>query len=79
MSEPAFRNYHIALEYNGWALIAVLRQVRSGDSVPECRLIQNRHVQINGNLSTDEGRKLKVGDVVKVWKSRERCRPGPRM
>jgi 23S rRNA pseudouridine1911/1915/1917 synthase len=69
MSEPAFRNYHIALEYDGWALIAVLRQVRSGDSWSQVRrLIQNRHVQINGNLSTDEGRKLKVGDVVKVWK-----------
>lgn len=69
MSESAYRNYHVALEHDGWALIAVLRQMRSGDSWSQVRrLIHNRHVQINGNLSTDEGRKLKAGDVVKVWK-----------
>ena len=31
------------------------------------RLVENRHVQINGNLCLDEGRKLQPGDVVKVW------------
>jgi 23S rRNA pseudouridine1911/1915/1917 synthase len=30
-------------------------------------LIANRHVQINGNLCLDEGRKLQAGDVIKVW------------
>jgi len=69
MSEPAFQNYHVASEHDGWALIAILRQVRPGESWSQARrLIHNRHVQINGNLSTDEGRKLKAGDVIKVWK-----------
>ncbi len=69
MSEPAFQNYHVVPEHQGWALIAVLRQVRPNESWSQVRrLIRNRHVQINGNLSTDEGRKLKAGDVVKVWK-----------
>lgn len=69
MSEPAFQNYHVASEHDGWALIAILRQVRPGESWSQARrLIHNRHVQINGNLSTDEARKLKAGDVIKVWK-----------
>jgi 23S rRNA pseudouridine1911/1915/1917 synthase len=69
MSEPAFQNYHVAPQHDGWALIAILRQVRPGESWSQARrLIHNRHVQINGNLSTDEGRKLKAGDVIKVWK-----------
>ena len=44
------------------------------------RLVENRHVEINGNLCTDQGRRLKAGDVVKVWveprRSRRRRRPG---
>ena len=68
MPEPAFCNYHVGPEQAGLALIAALRQLRPGESWSQVRrLIHNRHVQINGNLSTDDGRKLKAGDVVKVW------------
>ena len=66
--QPAFRNYHVTAAQEGLALNAVLRQALGGESWSAVRrLIQNRHVQINGNLATDEGRRLKAGDVVKVW------------
>jgi len=69
MSEPAYRNYHIAEPQGGLALIAVLRRLRSGESWSQVRrLIHHRHVEVNGNLCVDEGRKLAAGDVVKVWK-----------
>ena len=42
------------------------------------RLIENRHVQINGNLCLDEGRKLQEGDVVKVWDEPRNAPPGRR-
>jgi 23S rRNA pseudouridine1911/1915/1917 synthase len=69
MEETAFENYHVASQQAGLALVAALRHFR-----PEApwsavrRLVQNRHVQVNGNLCLDEGRRLRVGDVVKVWR-----------
>ena len=69
MPEPDFRNYHVADQVAESKLIAALRQWRPGESWSQVkRLIHNRHVQINGNLCTDETRPLKAGDVVKVWK-----------
>jgi 23S rRNA pseudouridine1911/1915/1917 synthase len=68
MSEPAFRNYHIAAEQANLAITAALRQLRPGEPWSAVRrLVENRHVEINGNLCADEGRRLKAGDVVKVW------------
>ena len=74
-SQP-FCNYHAAAEQAGLALIAALRQFLPGQSWSEVRrLVQGRFVEINGNLCLDEGRKLKAGDVVKVW--REPRNAGP--
>ena len=68
MSEPQFQTYRIAAEQANLALTAALRQLRPGESWSAVRrLVQNRHVQINGNLCVDEGRRLKAGDVIKVW------------
>jgi len=68
MPNPAFRNYHVPDQLAGCRLIAALRQWRPGDSWSQVRrLVQHRHVQINGNLCADEARPLKAGDVVKVW------------
>lgn len=68
MPSPAFRNYHVSAELAGCKLAAALRQWRPEDSWSQAkRLVHNRHVQINGNLCTDETRPLKDGDVVKVW------------
>ncbi len=67
MPEP-FCDYHVSPDQASRPLAAVLRQVRSGESW-SCvrRLIRNRHVQINGSLCVDEGRKLAIGEVVRVW------------
>jgi 23S rRNA pseudouridine1911/1915/1917 synthase len=64
----AFKNYHIASEHSGLTLVAALRQLVSGRPWSTVRrLVENRHVQVNGNLCVDEGRKLSEGDVVKIW------------
>lgn len=69
MSTPLFHNYHVPEELAGHRLNAALRQWRPTDSWSRVRhLIQQRHVQINGNLCTDEARPLNAGDVVKVWR-----------
>jgi len=65
---PTFRNYHVSAQLAGCRLAAALRQWRPEDSWSQVRrLVQHRHVQINGNLCADEARPLKAGDVVKVW------------
>jgi 23S rRNA pseudouridine1911/1915/1917 synthase len=64
----AFRNHHVASEHVGLTLVAGLRQFLPGEPWSAVRrLVENRHVQINGNLCVDEGRRLSEGDVVKVW------------
>ncbi len=68
MRQPAFCNYHVSGQLAGCKLVAALRHWRPEDSWSQAkRLVHNRHVQINGNLCTDETRPLKAGDVVKVW------------
>lgn len=69
MPEPDFRNYHVTEQMAGGKLMSALRQWRPDESWSQVkRAIHNRHVQVNGNLCTDETRPLKAGDVVKVWK-----------
>jgi 23S rRNA pseudouridine1911/1915/1917 synthase len=64
----AFRNFHIDERHNGASLSQALKQLLQGKSWSDVkRLIANRHVQIHGNLCLEEGRRLKTGDVVKVW------------
>ena len=68
MPKPAFCIHHAVAQHAGQTLTAVLRQLRPGESWSQVRrLVRNRHVQVNGNLCLDEGRKLKAGDVIKVW------------
>jgi 23S rRNA pseudouridine1911/1915/1917 synthase len=68
MRNAGFKNYHVAEPQVGLALVAALRQFLPGEPWSAVRrLVENRHVQINGNLCLDEGRKLLLGDVVKVW------------
>ena len=74
----AFKNYHVAAEHAGLALVAALRQFLPGEPWSAVRrLVENRHVQINGNLCLDEGRKLQPGDVVKVWDEPRNAPPEP--
>lgn len=63
-----FRNFHIEGELAGLALGPVLRRLLLGESWSKVhRLIENRHVEINGNLCVDRGRRLREGDVLKLW------------
>jgi 23S rRNA pseudouridine1911/1915/1917 synthase len=78
MKPPASQNYHVAEGHAGLALVAALRQLRPEESWSAARrLIQNRHVQVNGNLCLDEGRRLAAGDVVKVWREPREAPPKP--
>src|SRR6516225_11948658 len=64
----AFKNHHVVAEHVGLTLVAGLRKFLPGEAWSAVRgLVENRHVQINGNLCVDEGRRLCEGDVVKVW------------
>ena len=76
--ETGFRNYHIAPEQVGLTLVTALRQLIPGEAWSAVRrLIEKRHVQINGNLVLDDGRKLQAGDVVKVWDEPRIAPPQP--
>src|SRR5271165_835935 len=73
-----FKNYHVTEQQVGLALVAALRLFLAGESWSAVRrLIENRHVQINGNLCLDEGRKLQPGDVVKIWDEPRNAPPSP--
>lgn len=65
---PSFRNYHIRGELIGGTLSGALKKLLAGESWGKVKsLIGGRHVQVNGNLCLDEGRRLTEKDVVKVW------------
>ena len=62
------RNYKLASAFDGLSLAAALRRLIEDRSWSQIRrLIAGRYVQVNGNLCLDEGRRVKGGDVVKVW------------
>jgi 23S rRNA pseudouridine1911/1915/1917 synthase len=64
----SFRNYHIDVRLDGASLSQAIKQLVPDTSWSAAKkLIANRHVQVHGNLCLDEGRRLKEGDVVKVW------------
>lgn len=64
----ASRTYHIRPVLDGQTLAAALRGLNAKLSWNDARkLIHNRHVQVNGNLVLDEARRIKTGDVVKVF------------
>jgi 23S rRNA pseudouridine1911/1915/1917 synthase len=78
MKEATFENYPVGTEQAGLALVAALRRFRPEEPWSAARrLIENRHVQVNGNLCLDEGRRLQEGDVVKVWGEPRQAPPKP--
>ena len=67
MTRGSSQNYHVSPSEARLTLSAALRHWLTGQSWSHVRqLLQNRQVQVNGNLCLDEARRLKVGDVVKV-------------
>jgi 23S rRNA pseudouridine1911/1915/1917 synthase len=68
MTSP-FQNFHLTAELDGLTLAQALKRLLDGKSWSQVkRLIAGRHIQVNGNLSLDEGRRVKGGDVLKVWR-----------
>jgi 23S rRNA pseudouridine1911/1915/1917 synthase len=62
------QNFHLTREHDGLNLAAALRSVLADRSWSQMRrLIAGRRVQVNGNLCLDDERKVKAGDVVKLW------------
>jgi 23S rRNA pseudouridine1911/1915/1917 synthase len=62
------RVYHIDDRLDGQSLAQAIKHFlpdRSWSDVK--RLIANRHIQIHGNLCLEDGRRLRSGDVVKVF------------
>jgi 23S rRNA pseudouridine1911/1915/1917 synthase len=78
MASAPFEIYPVGDAQAGLALVAALRQFRPEDSWSTARRwIQNRHVQVNGNLCLDEGRRLRPGDVLKLWHEPRESPPRP--
>lgn len=68
MAPPQFEIYHVGAADAGQTLAGYLRRIQAGEPWRAIqRSIASRHVQVNGNLCCDAGRRLKAGDVVKVW------------
>jgi 23S rRNA pseudouridine1911/1915/1917 synthase len=66
----AARTFHVRPVLDGQSLASALKRLLPRQSWSEIkRLIASRHVQVNGNVSVDEGRRLKAGDVVKVFEA----------
>src|SRR5688500_16687860 len=62
------RTFHIRPILNGRPLAAAMQRLLPRQSQAEVgRLIRQRQVQLNGNVVVDEARRLKTGDVVKVF------------
>ena len=67
MPPPDAKIFHVSDAQAQQTLVTLLRQWLPGESWSRVRrLLQGRHIQVNGNLCVDEGRKLKPKDVVKI-------------
>jgi len=67
MKRPGEKVFHVRADEAGQTVAALLRRWLAGQSWNQIeRLVQTRHVQINGNLCLDAGRRLKAAEVVKV-------------
>ena len=67
MPPPAVRVFHVSDEQAQQTLVTLLRQWLPGESWSQVRkLLTARHIQVNGNLCLDEGRRLKAKDVVRI-------------
>ena len=67
MKQPGDKVFHVREDEAGQTLAALLRRWVPGASWSEVeRLLQTRHVMVNGNLCLDAGRRLKAAEVVKL-------------
>lgn len=62
-----YENYHLPADYGDDTLAAALRALLGKGEGKVRNLLTNRQVQVNGNLCLDAERRVKGGDVIKVW------------
>ena len=63
-----FKVYHVRQGNVGEPLATMLRRILPGRSWSEVKkVVIGRKVQVNGNLCTDETRRMKAGDIVKIF------------
>lgn len=66
--DPKPQVYHLSQDLDGQTIAAAIKKLQTEASWGQVRRwITKRHVEVNGNLCLDEARRVKVGDVVKVW------------
>jgi 23S rRNA pseudouridine1911/1915/1917 synthase len=66
-SNPVEQTFHVAEDQENQTLSAALRKWLPNQSWSKIRqLLISRHVTVNGNLSSDAGRRLKAAEVVKI-------------
>jgi 23S rRNA pseudouridine1911/1915/1917 synthase len=67
MSKPDIQVFHTTAEEAGRTLVSALKKWLPDQSWNQIRrMIESRRVQLQGNLCLDEGRKLTIGEVVRV-------------
>jgi 23S rRNA pseudouridine1911/1915/1917 synthase len=63
----SFLTFHVSLKVSKGTLLDALRSFQPNLSWSQAkRLVQQRRVQINGNLCLDEARRVKPGDVIRI-------------
>jgi 23S rRNA pseudouridine1911/1915/1917 synthase len=68
MPARAFKTFHVDDRLHGASLAAALKSLLGDVSWAGAkRLIAARHVQVHGNLCVDDARRLKSGDVLRVY------------
>lgn len=68
MAKDDAQRLHVSPEQDQIPLGVVLKKNLEGKSWSQIRrMLETRHVQVNGNLCVDETRRLSAGDVVKVF------------
>ena len=68
MAGDSFRTFHLNADQGGLTLAAALKRLLPDATWSQIKKhIAGRRVQVNGNLCLDEERKVKAGDVVRLW------------
>mgnify|MGYP003333687371 FL=1 len=79
MKRTAGKVHHVTAADRGQTLAAFLRAKLGGPPWSRVqKLVRSRHVMIHGNVCTDEARRLKEGEVVKVLEASAAPPPKPR-
>lgn len=67
MNSSSPRLFHVAAEQDNLPILSALRKWNADASWNDLRkLLRARHITVNGNLCLDEGRRVRIGEVIKI-------------